>query len=65
MESHRRHGIATELIRAGMKLAHAQGYETVTATTVMAAGILERLGWEFVQTVVHGDEQLSLYRCKL
>ena len=65
VESHRGHGIATELIRAGMELAREQGYETVTATTVVAAGILQRLGWEFVQTLVHVDEQLSLYRCKL
>lgn len=65
VESHRCHGIATELVRAGMKLAVDQGYETVYATTVAAAGILERLGWEFVKTVVHHDEQLELYRCKL
>ena len=41
--SHRGHGIATELVRAGMQLARGQGYETVYATTVVAAGILERL----------------------
>ena len=65
VESHRGHGIATELVRAGMKLAHDQGYETVSATTVVAAGILEGLGWEFIKTVIHQDGQLSLYRCKL
>ena len=65
VESHRGHGIATELVRAGMKLALAQGYETVFATTVVAAGILERLGWEFIKTVIHQDGELSLYRCKL
>jgi RimJ/RimL family protein N-acetyltransferase len=65
VESHRGHGIATELIRAGMELAREQGYEIVTATTVVAAGILQRLGWEFVKTVTHSDEQLSLYQCKL
>ena len=65
VESHRKQGIATELVRAGMQLAHQQGYETVFATTVVAAGILERLGWEFLKTVVHEDEKLSLYRCKL
>jgi RimJ/RimL family protein N-acetyltransferase len=65
VESHRGHGIATELVRAGMKLALDQGYETVFATTVVAAGILERLGWEFIKTVIHQDEELSLYRCKL
>jgi RimJ/RimL family protein N-acetyltransferase len=65
VESHRGHGIATELVRAGMKVALEQGYETVFATTLAAAGILERLGWEFVKTVVHWDGELSLYRCKL
>ena len=65
VESHRGHGIATELVRAGMKLALDQGYETVFATTVAAAGILERLGWEFIKTVIHSDGQLALYRCKL
>jgi len=65
VEAHRRHGIATELVRAGMKVALDQGYKTVFATTVVAAGILERLGWEFVQTVIHEDGPLALYRCKL
>jgi RimJ/RimL family protein N-acetyltransferase len=65
VEAHRKHGAATELVRAGMQLARQQGYETVFATTVVAARILERLGWEFLKTVVHEDEQLPLYRCKL
>jgi predicted N-acetyltransferase YhbS len=65
VESHRGHGVGTELVRAGMKLAIEQGYKTVYATTVAAAGILERTGWEFVKSVNHGDEQLKLYRCKL
>jgi predicted N-acetyltransferase YhbS len=65
LESHRGHGIGTELVRAGMKVAREQGYTTVSATTVTAAGILERLGWEFVKTVIHQDGQLSLYRCRL
>ena len=65
LESHRRHGIGTALVRAGMKLASEQGYETVVATTVVAAGILESLGWEFIKTVVHEDGELALYQCKL
>lgn len=64
IKSHRGHGIATELVRAGMKLALDQGYETVYATTVAAAGILERLGWQFIRTVIHQDGPLSLYRYK-
>ncbi|MCI0552304.1 MAG: GNAT family N-acetyltransferase, partial [Anaerolineae bacterium] len=65
VDSHRGHGIGTELVRAGMKLASDQGYETVYSTTVSAVGILERLGWEFVKMIIHEDEQLALYRCKL
>jgi RimJ/RimL family protein N-acetyltransferase len=65
MESHRGHGVGTELVRACMKLAIDQGYKTIYATTVAAAGILERAGWEFVKTVNHGDEHLKLYQCKL
>lgn len=63
--SHRGHGIATELVRAGMQLARQQGYDTVYATTVAAAGILERLGWEFIKPVVYQDGPVALYRCKL
>lgn len=65
VESHRGQGIATELVRAGMKLAHEQGYTTVSATTVAAAGILERLGWQFIKTVQYPDGEVSLYSCKL
>ncbi|MCL4872403.1 MAG: GNAT family N-acetyltransferase, partial [Anaerolineae bacterium] len=63
--SHRGQGIGIELVRAGMKLARDQGYETVFATTVAAAGILERSGWEFIKTVMHQDGPLALYACKL
>lgn len=65
VESHRRHGVGAELVRAGMKLALDQGYGTVYATTVTATGILERLGWEFIKPVVYPDGQVALYRCKL
>ena len=65
MESYRGHGIGTELVRAGMKLAQSQGYSAVSATTVKAAGILERLGWEFIKTVQYPDGEVSLYSCKL
>jgi RimJ/RimL family protein N-acetyltransferase len=65
VESHRGQGIATELIRAGMQLASNQGYETVYATTVVARGILERLGWEFVKSMTFEDGQVALYQCEL
>ncbi len=63
--SQRGRGLATELIRAGVDLARERGVPAVYATTLAARGILERLGWEVVQTVTHGDEQLAWYRCKL
>jgi hypothetical protein len=48
-----------------MDLATDLGYQTVYATTVHAAGILERLGWEFVKITHQGDEEHLLYQCKL
>lgn len=63
--SRRGHGIGTELVRAGMKVARRLGYATVFATTVNAAGILESSGWEFVKTVVYQDGEQLLYRCEL
>ena len=64
-EQQRGQGVGTELVRAGMKLALAQGYATIYATTVNARGILERLGWKLVKEVSHGDERLLLYGCDL
>lgn len=65
VESHRGHGVGTELVRAGMKLAREQGYTEISATTVKAAGILESLGWEFIKKVQYPDGKVSLYICKL
>lgn len=65
VESHRGHGIATELIRAGMNVARNQGYETIYATTAVAGGILERLGWRQIKAFIHQGEQHILYQCVL
>jgi GNAT superfamily N-acetyltransferase len=62
---HRGRGIATELVRAGMEIARDDGFEQVYATTVVAAGILKYLGWEYVRQVIHKDGELSLYQCSL
>ena len=61
----RGHGIGTSLVRAGMKLAHEQEYEVGSATTVKAAGILERLVWKFIKTVQDPDGEISSYYCIL
>jgi RimJ/RimL family protein N-acetyltransferase len=64
-ESQRGRGIGTALVQAGMELANDLGYEKVYATTVAAAGILERSGWAYIKTVTHQDGQLALYGCEL
>lgn len=64
-EFQRGHGIGTALVRAGMKVGRDLGYKRVFATTLLASGILERSGWEFIKTVTHQDGPLRLYRCLL
>jgi hypothetical protein len=49
-------------VKAGMKVAQEQGYESIYATTMAARGILERLGWRLVKGFWHGDEQQLLYQ---
>ncbi len=64
-ERFRRRGIGTALVKAGMKVAQEQGYESVYATTIAARGILENLGWKLVKAILHGDEEQLLYYCEL
>lgn len=48
-----------------MESHRRQGAETVCVSTVIAAGILEGLGWKFIQTVIYKGEPLALYHCTL
>jgi len=64
-ERYRGRGIGTELVRAGMNLAREQGFERVYATTGPASGILERLGWEWLQNISHENEHVGLYRIEI
>lgn len=64
-DRYRGRGVGSELVKAGMDLARAQGYEHLYATTEAARGLLERLGWVRVQLVPYGDELLALYQCDL
>jgi GNAT superfamily N-acetyltransferase len=64
-EPYRRRGVGAELIRAGMDLSRAQGYETVYAATSVAYGLFQRLGWELVETIAEGQDRLGIYRCVL
>jgi RimJ/RimL family protein N-acetyltransferase len=63
--SHRGQGIGTELVQAGMTTAHELGIQTLYATTHVAGGILEGLGWKQLGSVLHGEEQIALYQCAL
>ncbi len=65
LEMQRGRGVGSQLVQAGMNLARQQGFESVYATTTAAAGILERLGWQYIQTVVYSDGEFSLYQSKL
>jgi GNAT superfamily N-acetyltransferase len=59
---HRRRGIGTELIQAGMVLARELGYHSIYTTTNVAGGILEYLQWEYLGPVNHHGEDIALYR---
>lgn len=65
LEQYRGQGIGTMLVKAGMDLVRSQGYHRVYATTNLARGILERLGWQAIQDISHNNEQLVLYLCDL
>jgi GNAT superfamily N-acetyltransferase len=62
---YRRMGIGTLLIESGTRLAYELGFIEVFATSGPASSILERLGWQQVKTVLHGDELLGTWRKKL
>src|SRR5205823_6396754 len=64
-EPRRRRGVGTALVGAGMAVARGLGYTTVFATTEVAAGLLERLGWERVGSLLHEGQSLALYRTDL
>jgi GNAT superfamily N-acetyltransferase len=60
-EQYRGCGIGTELVKAGMKVAREQGYQTIYTTTVTASSILEHLGWKWLRNISHENEHVGLY----
>jgi N-acetylglutamate synthase-like GNAT family acetyltransferase len=62
-EACRGRGVGSALLRAGMVAARELNYKEVYACTGTAGRILERLGWQRVQTVLHAGEPLAIYRC--
>ncbi len=65
IEKYRRKGVGTALVHAGMTVARDVGFAQIYATTVNARRILENLGWQFDQQIVHYDEVLALYQYHL
>ena len=61
-KTHRRCGIGTELVLAGMSLAQRIGYQVIYTTTNEARGIVEYLQWEQIGSDLHNGEQIGLYR---
>jgi GNAT superfamily N-acetyltransferase len=59
---HRRCGIGTELVQAGMSLAQRIGYQVIYTTTNVAQGIVEHLQWEQIGSVLHHGDEIALYR---
>jgi GNAT superfamily N-acetyltransferase len=62
-ERHRGRGIGSALVKAGMDAARALGYEVVYTGTGTAGGILERLGWEPMESLTYHGYPVVLYRC--
>lgn len=60
--AHRNQGVATALVQGIMDLAQAEQHARIYVSTATAQGILERLGWEFVQNEWEGETQLVVYQ---
>jgi N-acetylglutamate synthase-like GNAT family acetyltransferase len=59
---YRRRGIGAELVRALEAVARSLGYARIYCGTSTATQLLESRGWEFIERVEHGGEDLSIYR---
>jgi predicted N-acetyltransferase YhbS len=59
----RARGLGSALVRAGVDEAKRLGHSTVYTGTSVAQGLLRRLGWLEVRTVLHGGEDVTLFRC--
>jgi GNAT superfamily N-acetyltransferase len=58
----RRRGIGFRLISTLEDVARRLGYSTIYAGTSTATGLLERRGWQFMERIRHGGEDVSIYQ---
>lgn len=56
-------GIGAALVHALVAEAHSLGYGTVYCATATAGSLLQRIGWVFVEQVLHEGSPVSVYRC--
>ena len=61
---HRHRGVGAALVTACAETARALGYPELYAATNTADGIFLRLGWEWLEEVVHHGHVVNLYRCR-
>ncbi len=62
LPEHRGRGIGGELLRALVAQAASLGYPTVYCGTSTANRLLERSGWQRIETIVHAGKPLAIYR---
>jgi GNAT superfamily N-acetyltransferase len=58
----RRRGVGTQLVLAATALARDLNHDTLYTATATAGGLVERLGWQRIETVLHLGDRLAIYR---
>ena len=54
-------GIGSRLLRSLEEAARGLGYSTIDCGTATAMGLLERNGWQFMERVRYGGEDVSIH----
>ena len=62
LPAYRRQGLATALVQAVMHLAEQEQHKRIYVSTATANSILERLGWEAIDTAAEGHKSLIVYQ---
>ena len=57
----RRRGIGSELVRALQLQAKTMGFDRIYCATSTAHALLQRLGWQLSEQIVHEQQTLAIY----
>jgi GNAT superfamily N-acetyltransferase len=60
--SERRQGIGAQLLEALEREARILGFRHIYCGTSIAASLLQRCGWQFIEGIIHEDQDLAIYR---